>query len=43
MAVKSIVSRIGIEIISVVVPLVVTKFDDIVSLAYPDKFFDRVV
>ena len=43
LAVKSIVSRVGIEIIGVVVPLVVTKFNNIVSLAYPDKFFYWVI
>jgi hypothetical protein len=41
--VDAVITRIGIKVISVVVPLVVAQLDNIVSLDDPDKLLDGVI
>ena len=41
--VDAVIARIGIKVISVVVPLVVAQLDNIVSLDDPDKLLDGVI
>jgi len=42
-AVDIVVTRVSIKVISVVIPLVIAKFDDIITLDDPDEFLDGVI